>query len=86
MTKTLDMMTASEIAKAYDKARKTTSDICTKLINAGRGMERGNETRQKTDPLSLEYIRENDRFNAIVNEIEARKRYHGGTQRIRRTY
>ena len=82
MPKALDMMTAAEIKRAYDKASAVTSQICTALIEAGRGMERGSETRAKSDSLSLDYIRENDRFCAIVNEIEARKRYHGGTQRI----
>ena len=82
MAKALDMMTGAEIAKAYAKASEATSKICTALIAAGRGMERGSETRSKSDPLSLDYIRENDRFSAIVSEIEARKRYHGGTQRI----
>lgn len=82
MAKSLDMMTASEIAKAYDKASAACYANCTALINAGRGRETGRETRAMTDPLALEYIRVNDRHNAIVAEMEARKRYHGGTQRI----
>lgn len=82
MAKALDMMTGAEIAKAYAKASEVTRRICTALIEAGRGMERGSETRAKSDPLSLDYIRENDRFTDIVFEMEARKRYHGGTQRI----
>ena len=86
MAKALDMMTGAEIAKAYAKAGEATSKICTALIEAGRGMERGSETRTKSDPLSLDYIREYDKFSAIVNEMEARKRYHGGTQRIIRRY
>lgn len=82
MAKPLDLMTAAEIKKAYDKA----SDLCSinnrALINAGRGMERGSETRAKSDPLALEYVRLNDAFAAIVQEMDLRKRWHGGTQRI----
>ena len=82
MAKALYLMTGAEIAKAYAKASEATSKICTALIEANRGMERGSETRAKSDPLSLDYIRENDRFTAIIHEMDARKRYHGGTQRI----
>lgn len=74
------MMTASEIKMAYAKASERVFVNCKALIQEGRGME----TRARTDPLALEYIRVNDAFNAIVQEIEARKRWHGGTQRIKR--
>lgn len=82
VSKALDMMTASEIQKAYDKANAVTLVAGRALIDAGRGIERCSETRTKSDPLSLEYIRANDAFNAINDEITARKRYHGGMQRI----
>lgn len=82
MAKPLDMMTASEITKAYDKAYAASSANCKALIKAERGNEKGSETRQKDDPLSLEYIRINDWLAEINQEMAARKRYHGGTHRI----
>lgn len=82
MPKALDLMTASEIEKAYNKAHQASSDNCREFINAGRGNERGSDIRTKTDPLALEYIRANDVLDAINDEIAARKRYHGGKHRI----
>jgi hypothetical protein len=82
MAKPLEMLTASEIKKAYDKSLALCLTNNKALISAGRGMERGSETRAKADPLALEYIRLNDAFNAINDEIRARKLYHGGMQRI----
>ena len=84
MAKSLDMMTGAEIAKAAAKAYARVCANNRAPIDAGRGMERGSEIRAKSDPLALEYIHVNDACNAINDEIAARKRYHGGTQRISR--
>jgi hypothetical protein len=87
MAKNLEIMTASEIAKADAKGYDRVCKINRALIEAGRCNETGAETRAKSDKLSLEYIAANDAWNAINAEIAARKRYHGGTQRIiRRTW
>ena len=85
MSKPLDTMPAGQLAKAYDKAFAEVSAINRALIDAGRGSERGSETQEKSDPLSLRYIAANDRFSAIVEEQRARRSWHGGTGPIRRT-
>lgn len=82
MAKPLDMLTAAEIKRAYDKAAEADSIATRALVNAGRGNELCSDTRAKSDPLSLDYIRTADAFNAIVAEMAARKWYHGGLNRI----
>ena len=86
MAKPLDMMGAAEIKRAYDKALAEGRLICSEFINAGRGHERPSEIRYMTDALALRHTANMERFSAIVQEMEARKRWHGGTQRIIRSH
>ena len=82
MTKSLDMMTASEIQRAYDKASAESSNICHAFIDAGRGHERPSEIRHMTDALAMRSTANSERLRAIVHEMESRKRWHGGLGRI----
>ena len=82
MTKPLDMMTASEIQRAYDKVSAEGSIINRAFIDAGRGHERPSEIRHMTDALAVKYTVNMEKFSAIVQEMESRKRWHGGLSRI----
>lgn len=82
MTKSLDMMTASEIQKAYDKAFTAALANNHALIAAGFGSVKFADIAALNHPLATEHGVVNKRFSEIVDEMHARKRYHGGTQRI----
>ena len=82
MTKSLDMMTASEIQRTYDKVSAEGSIIGRAFIDAGRGHERPTEIRHMTDALAVRYTVNMEKFSAIVQEMESRKRWHGGLGRI----
>lgn len=86
MPKPLDRMTGSEITKAAAKAYAKVSANCTALIAAGFGSVRGSEIRGMAHPLAAEYIAVNDAWQELADEIAARKRWHGGTQRIIRKF
>jgi len=80
-------LSAAKIEALYAKRQEACSANCTALINAGRGMERGNEIYAKgkagADPLSVEYVRLTDEVQEVIAEMAARKRYHGGLKPIR---
>lgn len=65
-------MTAGEINKELDKLDAKSSELTTKLIEAGRGHERYNDIVKQSDPLSVEYRAVNDRQSALRFEIERR--------------
>jgi len=48
----------------------------------GRGDERPSETWGKNDPLSMEWKKVNNRERQLVNELEARMKYHGSSKKI----
>ena len=81
-------LSGPKLAALYDKRQYLCSLNCRALINAGRGMERGNEIYAKgiagADPLSVEYVAVTDAVRLVIDEQDARKRYHGGTEPIRR--
>ena len=84
----LSKLSERKIEELYTKRQAACSRNCTALINAGRGMERGNEIYAKgkagADPLSIEYVELTDAVQAVILEMEMRKRYHGSLRPIRR--
>lgn len=84
MAKALDLMTGAEIKRAHDKAYAASSLNCKALVAAGFGHVRGSEMGVIDHPLAREWRTINEALRPIVAEIEARKRWHGGTQRITR--
>lgn len=86
----VDVVKLSEraIQALYDKRQAACSINCTALINAGRGMERGNEIYAKGvaggDQLSIEYRRLSDAVQEVIREMDARRRYHGSLRPLKR--
>lgn len=84
----LEKISAAQLQSRYDSAFEKSGALCRELIAAGFGNERANETRQRAaetgDPLACRYVKEADKFAAIVAEMDARKRYHGSLRPIRR--
>lgn len=82
-------LSAAKIEALYAKRSEAASVNCRALINAGRGMERGNEIYAKgkagADPLSVEYARLTDALQEVIAEMEARKRWHGRLKPIKRS-
>lgn len=82
-------LSAAKIEALYARRQEACSINCRALINAGRGMERGNEIYAKgaagADPLSVEYVRLTDEVQEVIAEMEARKRWHGGLKPIKRS-
>lgn len=86
----LSKLSAAKLQALYDKREAACSANCTALIAAGRGMERGNETRAKAalpdaDALSLEYIKVRDACAEVVSEMDYRKRWHGSLKPVKPT-
>lgn len=65
-------MTGSAINAELDKLSKLSSDYTERMIAAGRGDEKFDETRTKTDWLSLLQIARLDRHWALDREVEQR--------------
>lgn len=84
MAKALELMSATEIQKAYDAASAKISAMCDEFISAGRGHERPVDIRKMTDPLAMSHNAIYAAFDAIVSERDDRKRYHGSLKPIRR--
>lgn len=80
-------LSAAKLSALYDKRQAACSVNCTALINAGRGSERGNEIYAKgvasADALSIEYVKLTDAVRIVIDEMDARKRWHGSLQPIR---
>ena len=54
------------------------------LIEACRGHEDCRDTLAKTDPLALAFRESFEAWHAAVDELSARRRYHGSEHPIRR--
>lgn len=84
----LTALSAAKIQALYDKRQAACSINCTALLNTGRGMERGGEIYTKgiakADQLSIDYVELTDAVQAVILEMELRKRYHGTLKPIRR--
>lgn len=84
----LATLSSRKLEALYAKLQAKCSLNCTALINAGRGMERGNEIYAKgaagIDQLSIEYVKHSDAVQIVIAEMEARKRYHGTLRPIKR--
>lgn len=83
-TRDLATLPAGELRKRCAKAYEAVFSITKEFIEVGRGNETGREIRRMTDPLAVRYIAANDKANALREEQEARRRYHGGDHPIRR--
>lgn len=81
-------LSARKLQELYDRRQAASSTNCTALINAGRGMERGNEIYAKgvagSDPLSIEYVALTNALREVLDEMDARKRYGGTLKPIKR--
>ena len=84
----LAKLSARQLEALYAKRQAACSANCTALINAGRGMEKGNEIYAKgkacVDILSVEYVACTDAVQLVIAEMESRKRWHGSLKPIRR--
>lgn len=84
----INKLSAAKLEALYAKRQAACSVNCSALINAGRGMERGNEIYAKgkanADALSIEYVTLTDATQQVIFEMEARKRYHGTLKPIKR--
>lgn len=85
MAKALGDMSASELQAAYDRASAHSSKLGKEMIDAGRGYEKPSETRGKSDELAKRVNEASDRFNAVVAEMDRRKKYHGSLKPIRKS-
>ncbi len=65
-------MTAGQINKELDALEASSSDICSKMIEAGRGDERPTETMVKADTLSLAFKAIVARRSELRIEIDLR--------------
>lgn len=79
-------LSARQLSALYDKRQAACSVNCTALINAGRALERGNEIYAKgiagADALSIEYVKTTDAVRIVIDEMNARKRWHGSLKPI----
>lgn len=84
----LTKLSALKLQDLYDKRQAKSSVNRKALINAGRGMERGNEIYAKgiakADALSIEYVAITDALREVISEMESRKYYHGSLNPIKR--
>lgn len=80
----LETLSPAKLEAAYAKASNAQGAIGDQLINAGRGHETGRETRTKAkdgDALAIKWVDATDKFAAVVDEMDRRKRYHGSLKR-----
>lgn len=66
------IMTGGQINKSLDKLSLESSKINDKFISSGRGQEKPSEILTKSDSLSLAYRLNNEKMNALRNEMERR--------------
>lgn len=84
----LTKLSANKLNALISKRHDATMIIIIRLIEAGYGNEKGQDTRKRAaetgDPLALAYIKANDlEYNARA-EMSARLRYQGNPNPIRR--
>jgi hypothetical protein len=65
-------MTNAQLKNEHAKLSEKSSELASKLIEAGRGSEKFNETAAKTDPLAVEYHANSLRRSALRQEVMAR--------------
>lgn len=74
--------------KAYQEAWDAEEDAaCKALIDAGRGHEKGGQTREAAnagDPLAIRWATARDAAMAAWSELQTRRRWHGKDSPIRR--
>jgi hypothetical protein len=84
----LTRLSAPKLSALYDKLLTASLAVNRQLIAAGYGHERASETQARAqatgDPLACKSVRLQDEFYAVVEESNARKRYHGSLRPIRR--
>jgi hypothetical protein len=81
-------LSAAKLETLYAKRQAVSSQVCSALIQAGYGMERGSDTRARAettgDALAVKYVETSDATYEVVREIEARKTYQGNLRPIKR--
>lgn len=84
MPKPIDKLSERELTALYHKRLAAHMRIVDRLIAAGRGMERGSEIRQHSDPDSVAWGVTADSFQLAADETRARERWHGSRKPIKR--
>ena len=84
----LAAMSAGKLKAYTEYWDQQSGQACKALIAAGRGQERGSETREKAanphDTLAGFWARCSDAAMAAHDELRARRRYHGKDHPIRK--
>jgi hypothetical protein len=70
-------LSSTRLQKLHAKTSAEQSSLGSEMIASGRGYEKPNETRTKTDPLALRVNDAADRMYHIQQEISRRNRFHG---------
>lgn len=73
----LSKLSEAKLEAAIEKQEAVCSRYNSMFIDAGRGQERISEIRKMTDPLSIAYIKEIDKEQALWEERNYRLHYHG---------
>lgn len=74
----------AKLIQAYDQASATLRPIGDRMIDAGRGCETFEATREKAkegDELSIEYCAASNKLTAVADEMDRRRKYHGSLKR-----
>jgi hypothetical protein len=84
----IQTLSAAKLLAAIEAQDKITREYNDAFINAGRGHERMSEIRESAkngfDHLAFMYCREVDKESALNAEKQARLRYHGKLNPIRK--
>jgi hypothetical protein len=83
----LERMSGPKLMALHERRGAVVSDLTRELIAAGFGQERGSETRERAkagDPLAQRWVEAQDSVQAIYDELDARRRYHGSNKPIKR--
>jgi hypothetical protein len=86
-------MTNAQLKNEHAKLSEKSSELNSKLIEAGRGSEKFNETAAKTDPLAVEYHANYLRRSALRQEVMVRygpslsiEHLRAGGARLKKTF
>lgn len=76
----IEALPAADLARLRKAVDAASSQFCTLMIDAGRGMWRPTETRAAAkagDPMAIGYVEIMDAHLVLCSEENQRRRYHG---------
>lgn len=80
----LKEISASSLKARLEASHRRHMKIIDEMIAAGRGHERSDETRSKTDPLSQRFNAELRTWRELFDEKQYRTKYHGKLSPVKR--